>query len=92
MTFRREDRSEVGSSRWRTVHRAALAQWLPDAVIASDRALTYVLLHGSDDFGTGWNPDWLTPDAAGAFLAFLQPEIGDSNAYEILARLRRRVG
>jgi len=61
-------------------------------VVCDDRRLTYVLLHGSDDFGTGWTPDWLSRQAAAEFLTFLESEFSDTSGCEIFGHLRRRKG
>jgi hypothetical protein len=91
MSYRRSARVDIGSSRWRTEHYNQLARWLPREVIDSDTALVYVLLHGGDEFGTGWEPGWLTVEAAREFLAFLQAELGDNGAYEIIREVQKRV-
>lgn len=58
--------------------------------MSSQRALTYVLLHGEDHPGTGWTPDWLKPPEAAAFQAFLEREFSDQSGYEIFNQLKRR--
>jgi ABC-type proline/glycine betaine transport system substrate-binding protein len=90
MSFRRSSDDQAGSSRWRKAHRAELSRWLPSAVIDSDRSLLYVLLHGDDELGTGWTPEWLSQQEAGEFLAFLESDIQNGAAYQILDALRRR--
>ena len=92
MSYRRSATHAPGTSRWRRRNRSKLSRWLPDCVVCDDRRLTYVLLHGSDDFGTGWTPDWLLPQAAAEFLAFLESEFSELSGYEIFVHLRRRKG
>jgi hypothetical protein len=65
-------------------------RWLPAEVVASPRALNYVLLHGEDHLGTRWTPEWLDPPEAGAFLAFLEAQFSVQDGYEIFGHLRRR--
>ena len=55
----------------------------PDHPIAK-----HVLLHGDDELGTGWTPEWLSPQAAAEFLAFLELNLGDVTGYDIVAALR----
>jgi hypothetical protein len=62
---------------------------LPKDVVDDDRRLTYVLLHGSDEFGTGWDVSWIAPPQARKLLAFLENEVGDSKAYSLVDDLRR---
>jgi hypothetical protein len=93
VSYRRPNPDEVGADRWRRQHRADLLRWLPAEVVDTQRALTYVLLHGEDHAGTGWTPEWLEPSEAAAFLAFLEREFSLQAAragYEIFGQLRRR--
>jgi len=92
MSFRRSSSDEPGSSRWRLKHRAELLGCgIPDSVLESDRTLTYVLLHGDDELGTGWNPSFLSREQAGQLLAFLRRELEEPTGYEIIRVLERRV-
>jgi hypothetical protein len=92
VSFRRSDRSDPASSRWRTKHRSELvACGLPGSVLDSDRALNYVLLHGDDAPGTGWTTDSLDAEQAQRLLTFLEAELGDGPGYEIVHVLRRRL-
>lgn len=90
MSYRRPNLDNLGSDRWRRQHQADLLRWLPAEVVSSQRALTYVLLHGEDHAGTGWTSDWLKPPEAAAFLAFLERECSVQTGYEIFRDLRRR--
>jgi hypothetical protein len=91
MAYRRSRVEAPGSSRWRAAHRRSLLDaGLPADVVDSDRALTYVLLHGDDALGSGWDPSWLTDEQASRLLTLLQQLLGDSVAYEILPRLSAR--
>jgi hypothetical protein len=91
--FHRSASETPGSSRWRTKHRKALLNaGLPELVVASDRSLTYVLLHGNDAYGTRWDPSWLTREQATRLLAVLEPLLVPPAGYDILPRLRARLG
>lgn len=87
---RRPGSEPVGDDAWRRRHRAQLIRWLPAEVVASQRALNYVLLHGEDHLGTRWTPDWLDPVEAAAFLAFLETQFIAQDGYEIFGKLRQR--
>lgn len=66
MAFRRSGEAGPTGSRWRLAHRALLrACGVPDAVADSDRRLAYVLLHGDDYPGTGWDVSRVSPPAGG---------------------------
>jgi len=92
MAFRRNDDESPGSPRWRLKHRAELIRYgIPDAILASDGSLNYVLLHGDDAFGTGWDSSWLSRDEAKQLLAFLQLHFPSGTGYELIRILERRV-
>jgi hypothetical protein len=89
MIKRNEDK-KASFSLWRRKHLNRLQLWLPSVVVESDRRLGYVLLHAEDTKGTGWKPDWLTQDAALAFLSFLEREFPDDpTGYDIFPALRK---
>jgi uncharacterized protein (DUF736 family) len=90
MSYRRPTTSEVGSSRWRTLHYDELVRWLPREVVDSDKALTYVLLHGCDEFGTGWEPAWMSVEEARQFFVFLSRELPDPTGFEIVREVKQR--
>ena len=93
MAFRRSADDAPGSSRWRAKHRAALVEHgMPSGLLTSERTLNYVLLHGDDALGSGWDPSWLTTEQAAKLLAYLEPLLGGSSGYEIVRRLRERGG
>ncbi|WP_437859658.1 hypothetical protein [Sorangium sp. So ce363] len=64
---------------------------IPAAIADSDRALTYVLLHGDDELGTGWHSDDLTLTEAARLLEFLEREFSNPVGYELISSLRRRL-
>jgi hypothetical protein len=90
MSYRRDGEAGPGSSRWRTTHQATLARWLPQQILASDRRLNYVLLHGDDELETGWTPAWLAPEEAAQFLAFLRTHLPSPVAFDLVPALERR--
>jgi hypothetical protein len=64
---------------------------MPASVLDSDRALTYVLLHG-DDPSSGWTSSWLSDDEAQRLLMFLKEVIPRPTCYDLIADLERRCG
>jgi hypothetical protein len=89
MSYRRSDSSGAGTPRWRARNRAFLLSCgIPDAILDSDRSLTYVLLHGDDEVGTGWSHVQLTPEQAARLLAFLESE-QLSEGYDLVNLLRK---
>ena len=92
MAYRRSESVGVESSRWRLSHRPALVECgIPTAVVDSDRRWAYVLLHGSDEFGTGWTPSWLSVEQAARLLRLLEAHIADDAGLDLVAALRRRL-
>lgn len=92
MTYRRSSDERPGSSRWRRKHREFLLRCgLPNTIVGSDKALIYVLLHGSDEFGTGWDPSWVSREQAEALLRFLRQEFESPAGYDLIAALERRL-
>lgn len=92
MTYRRPSESGPFTSRWRLRNRARLlAVGFPASVVESDRTLHYVLLHGDDELGSGWTPDWLSEDQARDMLRFLSENIPNETGLEIFGVIRRRL-
>lgn len=78
-------------SRWRFAHRSLLAECgIPDEVADSDRRWAYLLLHGSDDPGTGWRTSWISPQQAARLLACLLIELRGEAGYDLVRCLRLR--
>jgi hypothetical protein len=90
MSYRRSDSEHIGGDAWRRQHQTQLMRWLPAEVVASQRSLNYLLLHGEDQLGTRWTPEWLEPAEAAAFLAFLEAHFSVEDGLEIFGQLRRR--
>jgi hypothetical protein len=56
---------------------------VPDEIADSNRRWVYVLLHGSDDFGTSWDPSGITTTAqASRLLAILEADAENTSGYE----------
>ena len=92
MSYRRSHESGPDSSRWRCKHLGLLIRCgIPEVIANSDRRWRYVLLHGDDELGTGWNPAWIDREQAQALLDLLNPEIDGDAGYDLLERLRERV-
>jgi hypothetical protein len=92
MSYRRSSSIDVESPRWRLKHRGFLAECgLPPEVVNSDRTWIYVLLHGGDELGTGWDPTWITNEQAEKLLRFLESEVESEVGFHLLGRLRQRI-
>ena len=77
---------------WRKRSRMALiAAGLPNAVIDDERRWTYVLLHGADEFVSGWSPRDITPQQAGAILSLLEAHYNNEAGLDLFRALRDRV-
>lgn len=68
-----------------------LSVGIPAAIVDSDRALNYVLLHGDDELGTGWHSDDLTSPEAAKLLDFLEREFENPVGYDLITALRKRL-
>ena len=92
MAFRRSDDTSPGSQRWRLRHRTELLRYgIPESIVESDNALTHLLLHGYDAFGSGWEPASLSASEALALLAFLREQFtSDASAYDLVRILERQ--
>jgi hypothetical protein len=93
MGFRRSPTTDPESSRWRLAHRGLLLECgIPEEIANSDRRWIYLLLHGSDDFGTRWDPTWISSAQARRLLNRLESELASENAYQLIHFLRKRSG
>ena len=91
MGFRRSDNIGPTCSRWRLAHRALLgACGIPAEVADSDRRWVYVLLHGDDYPGTGWDVSWVSPRQAAELLATLEWDLPSWVGYDLVRLLRQR--
>lgn len=79
------------SPRWRRNNRALLTECgIPDAVADSDHRWVYVLLHGDDYPGTGWDASWVSPAQAARLLDSLVADLPGESGYDLVQCLRRR--
>jgi hypothetical protein len=91
MGLRRSDEVAPTSSRWRVANRSLLGECgVPDEDIGSDRRWVYVLLHGDDYPGTGWDVEWVSPRQAAELLAVLERDLPSAVGYDLVRLLRRR--
>jgi hypothetical protein len=91
MAYHRRDAAGPEGSRWRSAHRALLAECgIPDEVADSDRRWAYVLLHGSDDPGTGWRTSWVSAEQAARLLDRRLIDLPSEVGYDLVRCLRRR--
>jgi hypothetical protein len=91
MAYHRRDASAPHDSRWRLAHRGPLATCgSPDEVAASVRLWAYLLLHGSDDPGTGWCTSWVSPQHAARLLESLLIDLPRDLGYDLVRCLRIR--
>jgi hypothetical protein len=91
MTIRRVADTDVDSPRWRRGNRALLAECgVPDLVADSDRRWGYVVLHGDDYPGTGWDTSWISPAQATRLLARLVADLPSESGYDLVRCLRVR--
>jgi hypothetical protein len=91
MGFRRSDEAGPTGSRWRLAHQSLLgACGVPGEVAGSDRRWVYVLLHGDDYPGTGWDVSWVSPRQAAELLAVLERDLPSAVGYDLVPLLRQR--
>jgi hypothetical protein len=91
MAYRRSSGTDVESSRWRMAHRNLLLECgVPQSVVNSDRRWVYVLLHGSDEFDTGWDPTWMSPQHASRLLQVLRAATPNTVGYDLIQGLQAR--
>lgn len=89
MSFRQHNKNPEAA--WRKKHREALLRTgMPDCVLDDERRWHYVLLHGADEFESGWEPSWLTPEQARAMLEVLRPHYPNPIGLELLRELEKR--
>ncbi|QEH39186.1 hypothetical protein OJF2_77980 [Aquisphaera giovannonii] len=92
MVSRRQPDPDASSPRWRRAHRGLLAECgVPDEVADSDRRWGYLLLHGDDHPGTGWDASWISPAKAARFLDHLLAGLPDESGCDLVRCLRRRL-
>jgi len=89
MSFRQHNKDP--NTAWRRDHRDALLKHgMPDSVVDDERRWTYVLLHGADEFESGWNPTWITKEQAQSLLTLLQSQYTNPVGLDLITALQRR--
>ena len=91
MGYRRTADIDVTSSRWRLANQSLLeACGIPHEVASADRRWIYLLLHGDDHFGTGWEVSWISPTQAANLLAVLERDLHSADGLDLVQLLRKR--
>jgi len=91
MSFRQHNKDP--RAEWRKRHRdELLTNGIPASVIDDERQWSYVLLHGADEFGGGWNPSWITKEQAGNLLTLLRPQYTNPVGLDLIRELEKRSG
>jgi hypothetical protein len=91
--YRRPSDTGPESSRWRLANRGSLERCgVPSEVAGSDRGWTYLLLHGEDYLGTGWDVSWIADQQANELLDLLLPHFSNETGIDLIRLLRRRAG
>ena len=89
MSFKQHNKDP--ETRWRKKHREELLQnGLPASVVDDERQWTYVLLHGGDDFGSGWNTSWITKEQSGRLLALILLQYANPSGLDLIRELQKR--
>ena len=63
---------------------------MPDSVVDDEQHWNYVLLHGGDEFGSRWDPSWITPEQAANLLALLRPRYPNPVGLLLIEALTKR--
>jgi hypothetical protein len=91
MWYRRSANIDVASSRWRLANQSLLeACGIPHEVASADRRWIYVLLHGDDHLGTGWDVSWISPSQAANLLAAFECDLQSTVGLDLVQLLRKR--
>jgi hypothetical protein len=59
-------------------------------VVDDKRQWNYVLLHGTDDFGSGWDVSWISKDQAGHLLTLVRSQYTNPVGLELIVVLQKR--
>lgn len=88
MSFRRSNDEGPTSERWLARNRSALIEaGLPSEIVTVKRTWHYVLLHGDDEFGCGWQAEWLSPKQARIVLSLISGYPESETGGDLLKRL-----
>ena len=90
MSFRQRNKYE--EQRWLRTHRHQLeSAGVPGAILDDGRAWIYVLLHGDDELGSGWDPTWISDEQARTLLSLLREFYVEPVGLDLLDGLERRI-
>jgi hypothetical protein len=88
MSYRRPAGFHPAGPRWLQRHRVDLLPLgIPDEILIDPRRWIYVLLHGVDEFHTGWSPSAMSPGHARQLLQLLRRDLEAATAGYMLVRL-----
>ena len=89
MAFRQHNKDP--ETVWRKQHRDELLEnGLPASVVDDESQWTYVLLHGADEFGSGWDPAWITKEQAGRLLTLVRNQYTNPAGLDLIRGLEKR--
>jgi hypothetical protein len=89
MAFRQRNKDPEAS--WRKKQRDGLLRnGIPDFIVDDERRWNYVLLHGADDFQSGWDASRLRKDQATNLLSMLRQYYTDPGGFDLLRELEKR--
>ncbi len=89
MPFRQSSDNGPTSARWLTRNRSALIEaGLPTEIVTVKRTWDYVLLHGDDEFGCGWQAEWLSLKQARIVLSVIVADLESETGFDLIIRLR----
>ena len=60
-------------------------------MLDDERRWDYVLLHGVDEFESGWDPSWISPEQAAGMFRLLRSHYANPIGLELFTALERRV-
>jgi hypothetical protein len=89
MAFRQHNKDSE-TTRRKTSPDELLRNGMPDSVVDDERRWIYVLLHGADEFGSGWDPTWVTKEQAENLLALLRLQYTNPVGLHLLTALEKR--
>ena len=92
MAFRRSSDITITSPRWLSLNRSALAECgIPTEILYDSNRWNYTLLHGDDQFGSGWAVSWLSLDQCRKLLGILEASLESDVGFDLVHQLRRIV-
>jgi hypothetical protein len=90
MSFRQHNKT--AESLWRKNNRTKLiSAGIPNHLVDDESLWTYVLLHGYDPFGSGWDCSSLTRKQAQELLNLLRPQYPNIGGLDLINLLEKRL-